>query len=77
MSGEGQASLRIKGKTCLAQAQLHETPAAVAVAIGDYFRQSPRMAKYYEIGLDEGGAPTLADLQRVAGDWIVVVFKVA
>ena len=77
MRGEGQASLRIKGKTYSAGAQLYEEPAAVAVALGDYFRQSPRMAKYYEIGLDEHGAPVLADLQQVAGNWIAVVFKVA
>lgn len=69
-------SLRLKGRDHQAVPQVIEDDDEVAGALLTCFRLAPRLAKYYQVAIDETGNPSVADTQATAKSKVVVRLKI-
>lgn len=70
----GGANVRVllAGKSVEGRGQVIEEENAVAQSLSDYYRKSPRYAKYVKIGLDAEGRPIFADCEAAAQKMVMV-----
>ncbi len=68
----GPASLHQAGNTFPVRAEVVEAPADVAVWMGKYFTLYPGYTKYFGIKPDPDGNPNPQELQRVAGERVII-----
>ena len=70
----GGAHLRVllAGKSLEGNGQVIEEENAVARALQDYYRMVPKLAKYFNVSLDEAGNPILADCKQASQKMVVV-----
>ena len=66
------ASLRQAGKSYSMRAEVVETPADVAAWFEKYFRVYPGHVKYFEIHLGPDGNLAPQDLERLAGERVII-----
>jgi deazaflavin-dependent oxidoreductase (nitroreductase family) len=57
-------TLHLKGRQLPAHAQVYEGQADVAQGFDEFLSQSPEMAKYFQVELDENGQPDRGDITR-------------
>ena len=70
---EGQiAQLRRAGKQFPVRGAVVRTPADGAKGLGDYFAQYPAYAKYFKIPIGPDGKPDPKELDRVAGERLLI-----
>lgn len=72
LRGGAQVVLRLEGKDVPAKSQVIEADAEVTDALAAYLRQTPQMAKYFQVGLDPAGLPRNEDIQRIAAERVVI-----
>ncbi|MBN1668850.1 MAG: nitroreductase family deazaflavin-dependent oxidoreductase [Anaerolineales bacterium] len=73
---DGQpVTLRLRGQNVQAVPQVVEEPQAVKRHFKRYFELQPRLARYFDVGL-EHGQPKDEDLRRCAQGRVMVVFEV-
>ncbi len=73
LRGGQTVNLRLRGRNVTAEAEVLEGE-AVAPALAAYFRGAPHMAKYFEVGMNDG-EPDAADVARVAPSRVMVILK--
>ena len=66
------AQLRQGGKSLPVRAEVVESQAEVADWLGKYFSIYPGYAKYFKINLKPDGRPDLQDLERLAGERVIL-----
>jgi len=64
--------LRYGGKLVPVLGEVLEGPSEVASGRTDYFSQYSGYAKYFSVSIDPDGKPNHQDLERVAGDRIII-----
>ena len=64
LRGGAPVRLRLRGQELPAQAVAIEEQDAVAQGMLEYLSESPGMAKYYQVALDENGQPDREDIGR-------------
>jgi deazaflavin-dependent oxidoreductase (nitroreductase family) len=72
LRGGGAAHLRVAGRRYAVQAEVVEDPAGVAAGLGEHFQRHPGYAKYFGVQLNAAGQVPLADLERRAGERVVI-----
>jgi deazaflavin-dependent oxidoreductase (nitroreductase family) len=68
--------LRLEGVDVRATGSVIEEGPEVAAALSAYLRQTPQMAKYFQVGLDPAGLPKDEDIQRIAVERVVISSEV-
>ncbi len=66
------AVLRAGGRQATVKAEVIEKPDQVAAGLAEYFRQYPGYAKYFKIHLDAQGRLDPPELERVAGERVLI-----
>jgi len=72
LRGGASVTLRLQGKDLPARAEAIEDEPAVAAELGAFFKQAPKMAKYFDVRLDADGKPEKDDLMKAAQTRVVV-----
>jgi deazaflavin-dependent oxidoreductase (nitroreductase family) len=68
----GPAHLRRAGKYFAVRGEVVQTPADVAKSLTEYFAQYPAYAKYFNVHLDPDHRPDPEELERVAGERVLI-----
>jgi hypothetical protein len=66
------AQLRQAGKLFPVRAEVVETQAEVVVWLNKYFNEHPGYAKYFKIQAGPDGQPTPQELERLAGERVII-----
>jgi deazaflavin-dependent oxidoreductase (nitroreductase family) len=66
--------LERKGVTAIPK--VAEDEGSVTTLMAKTFRLAPKLARYYQVGLDRAGVPLPEDLARIAKTMIVVTFQI-
>jgi deazaflavin-dependent oxidoreductase (nitroreductase family) len=72
LRGGASVKILLAGRNLSGTGQVIEEEKAVAQSLFDYYRQVPRVAKYFHIGLDPAGDPLLPDCHLSAQKNVVV-----
>jgi deazaflavin-dependent oxidoreductase (nitroreductase family) len=72
LRGGGAAHLRVAGRRYAVQAEVIEDPAGVAAGLGEHFQRHPGYAKYFGVQLAANGQVPQPDLERLAGERVVI-----
>jgi deazaflavin-dependent oxidoreductase (nitroreductase family) len=72
LRGGGAAHLHVAGQSYAVQAEVVEDPAGVAAGLGEYFQYHPGYARYFGVQLGTAGQVPQADLERLAGERVVI-----
>jgi deazaflavin-dependent oxidoreductase (nitroreductase family) len=72
LRGGAPVTLRLRGKDFPARAEAIEDEPAVAAELGAFFKQAPKMARYFDVRLDADGTPVQDDLVKAAQARVVV-----
>jgi len=72
LRGGASVTLRLQGKDLPTRAEAIEDEPAVAAELGAFFKQAPKMAKYFDVRLDADGKPEKDDLMKAAQARVVV-----
>ena len=72
LRGGNEASLSQAGKRLRVRGELVETPAEVAAGMTAYFALHPNYAKYFQVSLGPDGKPVQAELERLAGERVLI-----
>jgi deazaflavin-dependent oxidoreductase (nitroreductase family) len=76
LRGGAPVVLRLEGKDVSATSQVMEDDTEVIEALTNYLRQTPQMAKYFQVRLDSSGAPLTEDIQLAATERVVILTQV-
>lgn len=72
LHGGAQVSVRIQGHDLPAHAQVFEDAISVAEGMAQFLRETPQIARYFQVEIDENGQPSREDIARnVAGKVLV------
>jgi deazaflavin-dependent oxidoreductase (nitroreductase family) len=69
--------LLVQHKEIRAVPRLYEQQAEVEAQLYAYFKLAPKLARYYQVGLESSGMPKAEDIARAAASVVVVEFNVA
>jgi deazaflavin-dependent oxidoreductase (nitroreductase family) len=72
LRGGASVTLRLRGKDLRARAEAIEDEPAVAGELGAFFKQAPKMAKYFDVRLNADETPVQEDLVKAAQARVVV-----
>jgi hypothetical protein len=72
LRGGANARTLLAGIWLEGQGQVIEEENAVVRALQDYYRKVPKLAKYFNISLDEAGYPILTDCEQASQKMVVV-----
>ena len=72
LRGGRLAQLRVSGKRCTVRGEVLERRDEVIDGLARYFQQQPSYAKHFGVRLDDGGQPVKDDLERVAGERVMI-----
>ena len=72
LRGGAEVTLRLQGRDLPARAEVVEELEQVAQELGTYLHQAPKLGRYLDVSMDEGGTPDVEDLQRAAEKMVVV-----
>ena len=72
LRGGSPVNLRLQGMRLTAPACSLEGIQEVEDGLMTYFAHAPGSARYFKVGLDEGGAPKGEDVARVAHDRVII-----
>jgi deazaflavin-dependent oxidoreductase (nitroreductase family) len=72
LRGGRQAQLRVSGKQYAVRGEVQEDHAAVVDGLAQYFKQNPGYAKYFGVRLAPDGEAAREDLDRAAGERVIV-----
>ena len=72
LRGGAPVVLRLEGKDVQATSRVIDADVDVAEDLAAYLRQTPQMAKYFQVGLDSAGLPRKEDIHRIAAERVVV-----
>jgi hypothetical protein len=77
LRGGQPAELHVQGQTQQVRGEVIEERGQVCAGLGAYFAQHPGMAKYFKVQIAADGKPDLADLEREAGERVIVRLRPA
>lgn len=72
LRGGRPAQLRVSGKRDTVRGEVLECRDEVIDGLAHYFQQHPSYAKHFGVRLDDGGQPAKNDLERVAGERVMI-----
>jgi hypothetical protein len=72
LRGRVEIELSIKGMRVMANAQAFESFEEVTAGLTEYFKVSPRSARYFNLELNADGSVPEADLERIAKERVVI-----
>ena len=72
LRGGAAIAVHIKGRALQAQAQVYEGQHEVAQGMLDFIKVAPKYAKYFQVALDENGAPNRDDAQKSAQGKVLI-----
>ena len=72
LRGGRPAQLRVSGKRYTVRGEVLERNDEVVDGLARYFQQHPSYAKHFGVRLDDGDQPVKDDLERVAGERVMV-----
>jgi hypothetical protein len=72
LRGGANVTLRIQGKDHKGRGEVFENISDVEEYLGEYFKLNPVYAKYFDVRLDEDGEFVLGDMEKAAGDRVMV-----
>ncbi len=75
LRGGRQAQLRVSGRQYVVRGDVLEDHKAVADGLAQYFKLNPGYAKYFNVHLASNGQPSGEDLDRAAGERVVIRFS--
>ena len=68
--------VRLEGKDVPATSHVLEDEPEIVEALTNYLRQMPKMAKYFQVGLDTSGLPKDEDVHHSAVERVVVLTQI-
>ena len=77
LRGDATARLRVSGKTFSVRGEIIEDPSLVMDELRRYFQKYPEYAKYFNIHLTPEGELDPGDLQRAAGERLIIRLRPA
>jgi len=72
LRGGSPVGLELQGARLTATARSLEENQEVEDGLMTYFAHAPRNARYFNVGLDEGGGPRREDVARVAQERVII-----
>jgi len=76
LRGGANVQVLLAGRGVEGRGQVIEEEKAVAQSLFDYYRKTPQVAKYVQVGLDTAGKPILADCERAAQKMVMIRIEV-
>ena len=77
LRGGVSVTLRLQGKDRQATTEVYEDDENVPRYLATYLSKAPQVAKYFNVSLDEKGAPNLADVRQAAVERVIVHIQLA
>jgi len=77
LRGGADAYLRVAGQRYAVRSEVIEDPAGVAEDLREYLQRSPGHARYFGVQPGADGQPAQADLDRLAGERVVIRLRLA
>lgn len=68
----GVARLRNAGKQFQVRGEVIEIPAQVAIDLTDFFSKYPNYSKYLKVRIESDGKPNQKELERAAGESVLI-----
>jgi len=72
LRGGAPVTVRVKGQDLKAKAQANEDDEIVSQGIFEFLSESPNIAKYYQVELDDDGLPDRSDIARYAPGKVLI-----
>jgi deazaflavin-dependent oxidoreductase (nitroreductase family) len=76
LRGGATVTIRLCGKDLSAHAEVFEDLTSVAQGLAEIVRANPKFARYFKVGLDEHGQPSMVDLDIAARDRVFIRTKI-
>lgn len=74
LRGGAPVTVRVRGRDLQASAQAIEDEQGVALGMYQFLSQSPGVARYFQVALDEGGQPSPGDIaEKVNGKVLIKI----